>query len=183
MYGRIVDFVADCADDPNHGFRTFIDTWLLKFAKELQEKKTMRKRVDKFKDDLVADANFDQWVSEKWSDMKESFRNQIEDPSGTFVEHVQALLESLGKKILTTPSYQERINDLAEDFVAHIVVNHGEEIAGVITETIAKWDTVTASQEIELQVGKDLQWIRINGTVVGSLAGVAIYALGQLLHF
>jgi len=63
------------------------------------------------------------------------------------------------------------------------VVNHGEEIAGVITETIAKWDTVTASQEIELQVGKDLQWIRINGTVVGSLAGVGIYALGQLLHF
>jgi len=183
MYGRIVDFVADCANDPHHDFRAFIDSWLLKIAKELQEKKTMRRRVEKFKDSLINDADFDQWVSEKWSEMKDSLRSQIEDPDGTFVDHVQSLLESLGQKILANPSYQERINDLAEDFVSHIVVNHGEEIAGVITETIAKWDTVTASQEIELQVGKDLQWIRINGTVVGSLAGVGIYALGQLLHF
>ena len=68
-----------------------------------------------------------------------------------------------------------------ENVAAHAVNGYRDEIAGIITETIARWDAGDTSRKIELQVGKDLQFIRINGTVVGALAGLVIYAVGQLI--
>ena len=67
------------------------------------------------------------------------------------------------------------------DALAYVVVNYRTEVSDIIASTVAKWDGAQTAEKLELQVGRDLQFIRINGTVVGGLAGLAIHAIGQLL--
>ena len=79
------------------------------------------------------------------------------------------------------PSSRRRSNGWIEKVVGYLAQEYGHEIADLIATTVARWDGAEASRRIELQVGRDLQFIRINGTVVGGLAGLAIYSIGQLL--
>lgn len=76
---------------------------------------------------------------------------------------------------------QETMNTAIENAVAHIVDGYRDEIVGIISDTVSRWDATDTSKKIELQIGRDLQFIRVNGTVVGALAGLAIHAIGQLV--
>ena len=181
VYDGLLAFINECSEDVDHPFRLFIDQWLVLLANDLQNKKSVRSKIEKLMDEVVERNDFELWVSDKWLEIKDSFRSSIQDPGGEFNSELQNLIQKCGNLILDKPTYQKFINDSAENIAVYAVVNYGTEIAGVISETISKWDTATAANEIELQVGKDLQWIRINGTVVGALAGIVIYALGQVV--
>ena len=87
---------------------------------------------------------------------------------------------SVGVRLTTNTEMQAKVDDWVERLVAHVVENYKHEVAGVISSTVERWDSLDTSRRIELQVGRDLQFIRINGTVVGGLAGVVIHALSEL---
>jgi uncharacterized membrane-anchored protein YjiN (DUF445 family) len=79
------------------------------------------------------------------------------------------------------PAVGARVEEALQRLAGHVVTHYADDLTDVISSTVARWDTEETSRRLELQVGRDLQFIRINGTVVGSLAGVAIYALSRLL--
>ena len=87
---------------------------------------------------------------------------------------------SAGARLTTDAEMQAKIDDWVERLVAHVVENYKHEVAGLISSTVERWDSADTSRRIELQVGRDLQFIRINGTVVGGLAGVAIHTVSEL---
>jgi uncharacterized membrane-anchored protein YjiN (DUF445 family) len=90
-------------------------------------------------------------------------------------------LDEAGRRLLADEALRVRLDGLLADGVAFVVRNHGNEIASAISHTIDGWDGRDAAQRIELHVGRDLQFIRINGTIVGALAGLLIHTVAVLL--
>ena len=97
---------------------------------------------------------------------------------------IQDAVEKFGRSILADDKLAEKINGWAEDSSRYLLDNYGHEVANLISQTIESWDPQSTSERIEIQIGKDLQFIRINGTVVGGLAGLGIHSISELVaHF
>jgi len=94
---------------------------------------------------------------------------------------VRDALLGFGKRLSSDPELRAKIDGWLGDAAGYVVRHYRREITTLITDTVARWDAEETSRKVELQVGRDLQFIRINGTVVGSLAGLVIYTVGQLL--
>jgi uncharacterized membrane-anchored protein YjiN (DUF445 family) len=102
------------------------------------------------------------------------------DPSSALRTRVRDGLVGLGTRLATDPELRAKVEGWLGDAAGYVVRHYRAEITTLITDTVERWDAEETSRKIELQVGRDLQFIRINGTVVGSLAGLVIYAVGQL---
>ena len=109
------------------------------------------------------------------------FQESLRSPDSTIRSRATAALGALGRQLIDDEVLRGRYDDFVSDAVAFLVERYGEELTTVITDTIDRWDGREAARRIELHVGRDLQFIRINGTVVGGLAGVVIYTVTQAL--
>jgi uncharacterized membrane-anchored protein YjiN (DUF445 family) len=107
--------------------------------------------------------------------------DSLDDSVGMLRTRMEAILHETGERVVNDVELQARLDRMLSDSAAFVVTNYGDEIATVISETVNRWDGREASRKIELHVGRDLQFIRINGTVVGALAGVTIHAVSHLL--
>jgi uncharacterized membrane-anchored protein YjiN (DUF445 family) len=92
---------------------------------------------------------------------------------------MESVLHDIGARLATDPSLGTTVNAWLTDAAAHLVSTYRHEIAGIITDTVSRWDPAEMTEKIEVQVGRDLQFIRINGTVVGSIAGLVIFAVAH----
>ena len=124
----------------------------------------------------VADA-----ASTAWNTGKAVIEQMLEDPNSTLRNTLTDAVIRLGTRIRDDRPLQEKMNGWVARVAQHVATNYSREIISVITETVRGWDADDTSRKIELQVGRDLQFIRINGTVVGSLAGLAIYTVSVLI--
>jgi uncharacterized membrane-anchored protein YjiN (DUF445 family) len=91
------------------------------------------------------------------------------------------LLGNFGARVSKDSQLQQTIDLAIENATAHLVDRYRDEIAGIISDTVQRWDAGDTSKKIELQVGRDLQFIRVNGTIVGALAGILIHAIGEFV--
>jgi len=113
--------------------------------------------------------------------VKKSLLAAAEDPESPLRRSARDGLMGLGERLVNDPATAAKVDGWAADAAGYLAANHARSITGIIDETIARWDGEATSRKIELQVGRDLQFIRINGTVVGALAGLAIYTVAQLV--
>ena len=97
------------------------------------------------------------------------------------MQRIAVYARSIGHNLATDPALARKVDGWVEGAARHVVESSRHEIADLITSTVEKWDPDEASRRIELAVGRDLQFIRINGTLVGGLAGLVIYTVGQIL--
>ncbi|MBI3692573.1 MAG: DUF445 family protein, partial [Mycolicibacterium aromaticivorans] len=105
----------------------------------------------------------------------------VDDPSSTLRTRVTESVMRIGESLRDDAELRDKVDNWIVRGAQHLVAQYGAEITTIITDTIERWDADEASRRIELHVGRDLQFIRINGTVVGSLAGLIIYTVAQLL--
>jgi uncharacterized membrane-anchored protein YjiN (DUF445 family) len=105
----------------------------------------------------------------------------LADPDSGLKERSARSLADFGQRVVDDAALRERLDGYAADAVAYVVSRYGDELTTVITDTIQRWDGDEAARRIELHVGRDLQFIRINGTLVGGLAGLLIHTLTQLV--
>ena len=108
-------------------------------------------------------------------------REEAADSNSELRVRVTTLLANFGSRIATDIELQQTIDSAIENATAHLVDTYRDEIAAIISDTVSRWDAGDTAKKIELQVGRDLQFIRVNGTIVGALAGIAIHAVGELL--
>jgi len=113
--------------------------------------------------------------------VKKTVLEAADDPESDLRMRVTEGLRQFGVRLAGDPELQRKIDDWLERTVSYVVDNYKSEVGDLIASTVARWDSRDTSRRIELQVGHDLQFIRINGTVVGAIAGVLIYTVGQLL--
>ena len=185
IFDKILDalhaFLDDITANPRHEVRRYFDTRLAQLARELRDSPAMATRGEELKAELLAHPAVRAWIESLWRDLKTAIVRQSNDPRSELRERVAAAAQSFGANVATDPALARKIDAWVEGAVRHVVESSRHEIGDLITSTVEHWDPDEASRRIELAVGRDLQFIRINGTIVGGLAGLVIHSMGQLL--
>uniref|UniRef100_UPI00117BEB7A DUF445 domain-containing protein n=1 Tax=Streptomyces sp. NRRL B-24572 TaxID=1962156 RepID=UPI00117BEB7A len=164
---------------PGHPARGAIDRFLTDFATDLQGDTDTRARVERLKSDLLARPEVQDIIASAWASVRSLIIAAAEDDRSQLRLRARASLISLGTRLATDTRLQGKVEGWAEDAAAYVVTTYRHEITSLITDTVAGWDATQTSRKIEANIGRDLQFIRINGTVVGALAGLLIYTVSQ----
>ncbi|NUR58383.1 MAG: DUF445 domain-containing protein [Catenulispora sp.] len=177
---ELVKLAANVRDDPNHALRRALDRFLADYAEELKTDPETGRKVEKLKTGLLNHPELQGLVATGWTAMRQAVIAAAEDPGSDLQVRAREGLQTLGRRLETDLRLQEKADGWVREVAVHLVTTYRDQITSLITDTVAAWDGPATSRKIELQVGRDLQFIRINGTVVGALAGLAIYTVAQL---
>lgn len=181
VHSGVQRFLREVADDPDHPMRATLDQRLATLADQLVRTPSMRARADALKEELVEHPAVREWSSTMWADIKASLLAHADDPESDLRRRLVRAAADLGARLRDDPQLQARVDGWVASTAVEVVERSKGEVGEVIASTVARWDSTEATQRIELQVGRDLQFIRINGTVVGGLAGLVIYTVGKLI--
>jgi uncharacterized membrane-anchored protein YjiN (DUF445 family) len=183
FFDRLIDgarmLLASIAADPDHELRGELDARLHALADRLQDDPALAERVAGVVDDVLASPDLRGWTRALWTDLKVSLRGPGGDGLRT---RIAAAVVALGERLAEDPELQARLSSGIESGVRTLATNHRQEISSLISATIARWDADETSDKLELLLGRDLQFIRINGTVVGGLAGLVIHGVSDVLR-
>jgi uncharacterized membrane-anchored protein YjiN (DUF445 family) len=164
---------------PDHPIRLAIDRYLAELAHDLQYDADTIARAETLKMQLLDSPRLREFAGETWDSMKVALMEALADPDSELRSGIRSTVMDIGRRVAGDPVLGAKIDTWIADTVGGALSNYRHEIAGVIAETVERWDATETADKIELQVGKDLQFIRINGTIVGALAGLAIFTVAQ----
>jgi uncharacterized membrane-anchored protein YjiN (DUF445 family) len=168
--------------DPNHPFHDRFNTLLYEFVERLQHDPATIARGEELKDELLRNPIVREFSASLWQDIKEALAAQSASPNSALHDAIQHAVRQSGELLLRDELLADKINRLIERIVVYVSQEYRHQFGQLIAHTVSKWDAEATARKIELQIGRDLQFIRINGTVVGGLAGLAIYAVSLLLR-
>jgi uncharacterized membrane-anchored protein YjiN (DUF445 family) len=181
IFSGVQHFLSDVADAPDHEVRTSIEERVLALADRLRDDPRMIAKVTDLRDELLAHPEVQAWIESLWGSLKTTMLDAAGDPASELRVRVTSGLQAFGARLAADAELQGKLDDWLERTVAYVVDNYKGEVADLIATTVERWDGNDTSRRIELQVGRDLQFIRINGTVVGGIAGLLIHTFGQLV--
>jgi uncharacterized membrane-anchored protein YjiN (DUF445 family) len=181
VYSELSRFVREVKSDPEHRVRKALDDFLLNFAGDLTSDPYTMDRADQLKRRLLEHPEVRTAMSNVLSTGRKLVLAAIDDPDSELRRRVSEGLASLGRRLQDDAELRTKVDGWIENAASFAVRNYRDEVSSLISETVARWDAAEASRKIELQVGRDLQFIRINGTVVGALAGLLIHAISELV--
>ncbi|MFC7218478.1 DUF445 domain-containing protein [Streptomyces polyrhachis] len=177
VYRELMRFVTEMRDSPQHPARGAIDRFLRDFAGDLQSDTATRARVERLKAEVLARDEVQEFIASAWGALRRMIVGAAQDEHSELRLRARAAVMSLGQRMATDERLRAKVDGWVEDVATYIVTTYRAEITSLITDTVAGWDADMTSRKIEANIGRDLQFIRINGTVVGSLAGLAIYSV------
>jgi uncharacterized membrane-anchored protein YjiN (DUF445 family) len=172
------------AADPAHPLRRRYDEAVEKFVANLRENPETIARAEQIKLDVLDHPGVAEFSREVWGDVKVRIANYAEklaSDAEAEPDQLEQWLSGLGHKVLEDAALAEKVNGWVVELVTYSVEQAREEVAKLIATTVGAWDANATSRKIELQIGRDLQFIRINGTIVGGLVGLLLYIAGGLL--
>ena len=185
IFERLLDgftsFLRDVNADADHELRHRFDEWLASFTERLATDPALAARADDLKREVLGHPDLRRWTASLWADAKVGLRAQAADPSSPLRARVAETVRAAGARLSTDPDLARTADELAERVVRLVAERFHDEIGALVTATIARWDADETSDKLELLLGRDLQFIRINGTVVGGIAGLAIHAVSRAL--
>jgi uncharacterized membrane-anchored protein YjiN (DUF445 family) len=181
IYAAVHSFIGDVGSDPNHEVRHTIDARLRDFATRLGHDPILRAKGEELKDELLAHPDVREWLASLWGEAKRAMITAAGDDRSELRLRMTSSLRSLGERLTLDEELQHKVDDWVLRSVGYVIDHYRNEVSDVIAGTVERWDGDTTSRKMELQVGRDLQFIRINGTLVGGLAGVVIHAVGNVV--
>jgi uncharacterized membrane-anchored protein YjiN (DUF445 family) len=186
LFDRILDgaraLLAAVVADPDHEIRHAIDERLASFAARLQSDPGLAERGEAFKRELLEHPALRHWTASVWDDVKTTLREQAPEAGSALRNKTADAVRNVGTRLQNDDELRHKLDAWAEAAARYVVENYRGEIGALITTTVSRWNGEETSDKLELLLGRDLQFIRINGTVVGALAGVGIHFLGGVLH-
>jgi uncharacterized membrane-anchored protein YjiN (DUF445 family) len=177
LIDRTLDELDEIGQDPQHPWRRRLDDLLRSLAADLETNQVTAARVDLAVRRLFDDERFQDPVRRFIQEATESFRTSLDDPHNGLTTRVSQFIQDIGRRTADDPEFRESLEGWLQRAVVHAIREYGDELTVLIRRTVAGWDPTSASRRIEVAVGRDLQFIRINGTVVGALAGLAIHTI------
>ena len=185
---RIADAVVDglkkltveMGTDPAHPVRVRIEGALAQLAHDLQTRPETRERVEAMKDELVANKSVGLWLDTLWQKGRAAIIAAARNPDTAMAGKLGEVLKSMGQSLEHDPKMRRAINQFARRAVAGMAASYGSSIVKLVSETVRGWDARTVTDRLESAVGRDLQYIRINGTLVGGLVGLVLHLLDRL---
>jgi uncharacterized membrane-anchored protein YjiN (DUF445 family) len=181
IHRELMDFTDKVRRNPNHELRQSATRFLFEFADDLQNDPATIAKAESVKEQLMARDEVARAAETAWRTLKRLVLEGVDDPSSTLRDRIRESVVKIGESLRDDDELREKVDGWIVRGAQHLVAQYGIEITSIITETIERWDADDASRRIELHVGRDLQFIRINGTVVGALAGLVIYTVAQII--
>jgi uncharacterized membrane-anchored protein YjiN (DUF445 family) len=181
IHRELMDFTDKVRRNPGHELRRSATRFLFEFADDLQHDEATIARAETVKEQIMARDEVARAAETAWSALKRNVLESVDDPSSALRTRIADSVVHIGESLRDDADLRDKVDDWIIRGAKHLVSEYGVEITAIITDTVERWDAEEASRRIELHVGRDLQFIRINGTVVGSLAGLVIYTVAQLL--
>jgi uncharacterized membrane-anchored protein YjiN (DUF445 family) len=181
LFTGLQSFLADVSANEGHELREQFDRYLRDYAEALRTDPDKAARVEAAKIELLERPDVREWLSGLWAYLKQAVLSGAADPDSDLRRTVESLTRQLGHALRDDPVVREKVDGTLQRVVTHVLARYSGDLVELISGTVARWDAAETGRRLELQVGRDLQFIRINGTVVGALVGVLIYAISQLL--
>ena len=173
--------LAEMASDPAHPLRVRAEEGLHQLAADLRSDPAMRARVNRLRDELIANPAVADWIGTLWHAMRTGVLRAVRSPDVVGSGRLGELLRQLGDTLVADARLREMINRFIRRTAVGTIARYGDGIVTLVSDTIRRWDADTVTDRLEMAVGRDLQYIRVNGTLVGGLVGLALHALGALL--
>lgn len=173
--------LAEVLVDPEHPIRSKIEEGLEEFARGLREDPELQSKVEKLKRELLNNPAIANWWQGVWERLRANLIQTIRSSGGVGGAYIGETLGELGTALRDDEQLQAQVNRFARRTAVGIATRYGDQIVRLVSETVRRWDAQTITDRVEGAVGRDLQFIRINGTLVGGLVGVAIHAIDQLM--
>jgi len=177
IYREVETFALAVKSDPDHQLRKALDKFLGEFAVDLQHDPATMARAEAIKERVMDNDQVRVLAAGAWRSIKETILAAVDDPDSPLRRSVSDGLMAFGRRLQDDGPTASKVDHWVADAAGYLARHHARSITGIIDETIARWDGEATSRKIELQVGRDLQFIRINGTVAGALAGLVIYTI------
>ncbi|MEU0475570.1 DUF445 domain-containing protein [Streptomyces olivaceus] len=181
VYKELLRFVTEMRDMPAHPARGALDRFLTDFASDLQSDTDTRARVERLKTEVLGRGEVQDLIASAWTAVRSMIVSAAEDERSELRLRVRASLLSLGARMASDAKVRAKVDGWVEGAAVYVVTTYRKEITSLITDTVAGWDAEHTTKKIEANIGRDLQFIRINGTVVGSLAGLLIHTVSRML--
>jgi uncharacterized membrane-anchored protein YjiN (DUF445 family) len=177
--------LAKVAEDPDHPLRQRFDTYTEEFVGRLKADPAFLAKGEEVKRYLIEDDTLNGYLKSIWGDLKTWLKNDLHSEDSVLRQRIVASGAWVGRTLAEDPVLRQSLNENMESAARGIAPEFAGFLTAHIADTVKKWDDKEMSDQIELNIGKDLQFIRINGTIVGGMIGVVLYLLGQipaLLH-
>ena len=170
----------EMAVDTDHPLRISMEEGLATLAVRLREEPELRARVEEWKADLIANKAVAEWIDGLWEKARTGLLKAARDPDATMAGKFGEALQQLGTTLQQDGRLKSAINQFARRAVVGAVASYGSGIVTLVSDTIRGWDARTITNRLEGAVGRDLQYIRINGTLVGGLVGLVLHTIDVL---
>ncbi|MEG3146551.1 DUF445 domain-containing protein [Sphingomonas sp. RT2P30] len=181
LANKIIDgldnLLADMAHDPDHPLREKAEEGLSTLAHDLQYDPVMQARVERVKAEIIDNPAMQRWLDGVWEQARAAMLRMARDPDAALAGQFGEALNQLGETLQKDPLLGETINRFVRRAVVGMAADYGDGIVRLVSETVRGWDADTITRRLENAVGRDLQYIRVNGTIVGGLVGLAIHAI------
>ena len=177
LYTRLRLRLVAMAADPNDATRRQFEEWLAGLPDRLETSPELRERGERLKRDLLGSAELRDWSSSLWKHAKDTLRAQAIDPESELRHQLAAALVAVGRRLESDRRFSDGVLRMVDSGARALTDRFHDELAGLVTGTIQRWDATQTSSQLELLLGRDLQFIRINGTVVGASVGLALHAI------
>lgn len=182
IHTEAIRWVADIRDDPRHHAREALDSLLGQLAHDLLFDPVTQDRAERFKQRVLEHPQLVASGISLWKALRRALLTSLRLRDGAVRTRLLREISDFADRLGEDTMLRAKLDGAAADFAVFVVGRYGAELTTVITSTIERWDGREAARKIELHVGRDLQFIRINGTIVGGLVGVTIHAVSVLLH-
>ncbi|WP_310476294.1 DUF445 domain-containing protein [Sandarakinorhabdus sp.] len=176
MISSVQRLLVEIKHDPRHPVRQRLVEAFKQWTFDLRHFPESQDRVEGFKDDLLANPAMSSWVQGLWDAARSALASSLTDPGGN---RLGGTLTALGTRIEDDAELKAGLNAALRRAVAGLAKTHGDEIVKLVSETVRGWDADTVTDKVEQAVGRDLQFIRINGTLIGGCIGLAIYGVAR----
>ncbi|HEY0718302.1 MAG TPA: DUF445 domain-containing protein [Streptosporangiaceae bacterium] len=182
LFHRLRERLSAMAADPADPTRQQFEAWLARLPERLETDPELRERGERLKREVLASTALRDWSSSIWRNVKAALRAQAADPDSELRRRLTGLLMAAGRRLGSDDRLAGGLERMVESGARAVADQYHDELAGLVTGTIERWDASETSNQLELLLGRDLQFIRINGTVVGALVGLALHAISVALN-
>ena len=177
MHKEALKWVSEIRDNPTHQARIALDDLLADLADDLLHDEATMERAERLKVRILDHPQLMETVLSLWRAFRSALIAALADPEGPLRTRIQSELEKFAQRVVGERDLRDRLDGYVADLAAFAVNRYGTELTAVISHTINRWDGKETASRVELFVGRDLQFIRINGTIVGGLVGLVIHAV------
>jgi len=175
LVGELERILNEVGDDPSHEARVMLNERLRSLQADLTRDPSLIARGNALRDEILSHPEVNRFLAELWARARDYLQQALDDPDSEISRGIEAELRRLGATLAEDSELGARINGWLSEMIVYIVERYRDPISRTISETIAEWDPVATADRIELHIGSDLQFIRINGTLVGGIVGVVLY--------